>query len=301
MLLKRPFDLRIADWMIRKLKRYKQIRKQGMVENAWNSLFKKEDHFIHQLEDHLKIILYKDSILCRYIYNGFEDAEITFIKKFLQEGDTFIDIGSNIGIMSLYAAEKVGPQGKVIAFEPTPETFKRLKENCVLNGFYHVHSENIGLSDSKGIMKLNIIGNGRDGWNTFATSPHEKFDSVIDVKVNTLDNYITANNINLTNLSFIKIDVEGWEIPVIKGALKTICNYSNSNIVLMVEFTEANCKAAGFDISYLYDLVVEQGYTWCIYDKENNRLQYDAKRSQYPYVNLFAVKNIENINKKLAP
>lgn len=294
---KRPIDLRFADWAIRRLKAYKSKRKVAITKQQWNNSFGDKNYFIHTLEDNLKIKLFKGSELSRYIFNGFEKTEVSFLQRILQPGDTFIDVGANIGLFSLYAAKAVAETGTVIAFEPTPDIFNRFKENIELNNFKNIKAVNIGLSDAKASLHLNVSENGLDGWNTFAKSNDGMFSGSIEVPVDTLDNYVNENNISPKKLRFIKIDVEGWEIPVIKGALKTI--NANEDIILMVEFTESNATAAGYAIGDLYDIVVEQGFKWYIYDEEKNCLIYDPKRSGYPYNNLFAVKNISAVNELL--
>ncbi|CAN5148991.1 hypothetical protein BH11BAC6_BH11BAC6_11960 [soil metagenome] len=292
-----PLDMRIADWLIRRLKAYKQKRKVALRKQKWNSSFVDKNYFIHSLEDNLSIKLFKGSELSRYIFDGFENMEIQFLKNFLQPGDMFIDIGANIGLFSLYAAKHVGESGTVISFEPTPDIYKRFNENIELNHFNNVNPVNIGLSDSKTSLRLQVSENGLDGWNTFAKSSDSMFTGSIEVPVDTLDNFIADNNIPLNKLRFIKIDVEGWEIPVIKGALQTI--NVHDDIILMVEFTESNAAAAGYNISDLYNIVVEQGFKWYVYDEQNNCLIYDAKRESYPYNNLFAVKDITTVNELL--
>src|SRR4051812_46127494 len=121
----RPFDLRFADWAIRRLKAYKSKRKAAITKKQWNDSFGDKNYFTHKLEENLRIKLFKGSELSRYIFNGFEKKEINFLQRILQPGDLFIDVGANIGLFSLYAAKAVGEAGSVIAFEPTPDIFSR--------------------------------------------------------------------------------------------------------------------------------------------------------------------------------
>src|SRR6476659_297550 len=98
----RPLDLRVADWLIRKAKNYRSKRKEAIAVKNWEGLFSTNKSFIYTFDNDIKINLYKDSILCRFIYEGFENDELLFVKKMLKQGDTFIDIGANIGLFSLY-------------------------------------------------------------------------------------------------------------------------------------------------------------------------------------------------------
>lgn len=275
-------------------KRKRQIERYK--EKNWLQQFKNEDKFLYNLTDDINIYLYKNSILSKLIFSGFEDNEISFLLRYLKFSDIFIDIGSNIGLYALYAAKLIGRNGKVIAFEPTPETYKRLQENIQLNDFEKIIvPQNIGLSDKEGTMKLNSFANGYDAWNTFAT-PSERFNGEqIDVSVDTLDNSLEKTKLPIGGIALIKIDVEGWETYVLKGAKKLLS--TEDSPVLLVEFTEEYAFAAGSNCYELYDLIRSFGYKWYTYNKETNELYPEPKRIHYPYNNLIAIKDI---NKAIA-
>ncbi|HMT72911.1 MAG TPA: FkbM family methyltransferase [Chitinophagaceae bacterium] len=295
-------DVKIVRKVVSILNRYvsKRVKAKELSEQKkWEKLFDTEGKFSSTIEKDLNMIFYKDSILSKCIYSGFEKDEIEFVKRYLRQGDTFLDIGSNIGLFSLYAARVVGVSGKVIAFEPTPRTFERLNENIRLNQVDSIISQNnIGLSDADGVLKMNISSNGYDAWNTFANSTDRKHDKQIEVPVKTLDNFLFEKNIDTSKIVLVKIDVEGWEVPVINGGVKLFLQ--DNAPVLMVEFTEENAFAAGSSCYELYDLVVSFGYKWFSYDVSTNMLMPDVKRLHYPYLNLIAIKNIEYVKKRLS-
>lgn len=272
-------------------KKYERALKQKRVRE-WDSLFQKKDKYKASLNDELLIYHFHDSILSRLIYEGFEETEIAFLRKYLRPSDTFLDVGSNIGLFSLHAAQVIGSQGKVYSFEPAPKTYSRLIENVNLNGFGNIiNCNNLGLSDKKGILTMNISSKGHDAWNTFAPQIKEYFDEQISVPVDTLDNFIHDNLIDIKDIALIKVDVEGWEYLVFKGASKTLNNaYSPT---LLVEFTEENAFSAGTNCYELYDIIVSYGYNWYTYDAKANQLVAEPKRLHYPYNNLIAIKDIE--------
>lgn len=293
-------DLIIARKAAHFLNRYigKRLSMQEKAKDRkWEKMFEHQDKFSGSIDEDLKMFFYKDSLLSKYIYAGFEEDEIKFLKRFLKSGDTFIDIGSNIGLFSMHAAYIVGTGGKVIAFEPTPQTFERLNENVQLNQFGNIITNNIGLSDSEGNLKLNLSSNGHDAWNTFANPSEGTHDNQVEVPVITLDNYITDHNVDTSKVALIKIDVEGWEVRVIEGAANFL--KQNNAPVLMVEFTESNAFAAGSNCYELYDLVVSLGYQWFTYDAISNALISEQKRLHYPYLNLIAIKDIESAKKRI--
>ena len=260
-------------------------------ENHWNQKFDGQLYLDYLLRDKLTIRLYKDSVLSKLIFDGFENEELDFVERFLTSGDTFFDIGANIGLFSLIASRKVSQSGKIFAFEPSPKTFARLIENFEINAIENKFVFNIGLSDKVDTLKLNISESGYDAWNSFAGSEDVKFNKVHDVDVNTLDNIVALYDID--NIDLIKLDVEGWEKFVLHGGEKTLKTFSP---VIMVEFTESNTFSAGYQVQELYDILADWGYNW--YRYVNKTMVVESKKASYPYDNLFAVKDIGVVNKR---
>jgi FkbM family methyltransferase len=294
-------DIRIVNALRKLLDKYIDTRHrliQVKKNRKWSKKFIKQNKFIHRLNGELLINIYEDSLLCKLIVEGFEEAEICFLRRFLRPSDIFIDIGSNIGLFSIHAANIVGEKGSVFAYEPTPKTFTRLIENIQLNNLENIKAFNIGLSDSKGTLTLNVSSSGFDAWNTFAGQEDSKFSSQIDIPVESLDDiYQFTFKENKSSIALIKIDVEGWERHVLIGA-QSILKKQDAP-VLMVEFTETNLLAAGTNCYEIYDLVASYGYKWYAYDFKENILSLDPKRIHYPYNNLFAIKNLNYVNSRL--
>lgn len=263
----------------------KQDKKEIKTANeSWNRLFKDGIFFEFNLNSEVRINLYKDSVLSRLIFDGFEKEEIDFLSKILKKGDVFIDIGTNIGLFSLIASKIVGDEGAVISFEPAPTTFSRLNENINLNNFKNLDIRNIGLSDRKGELTFYISNNGYDAWNSFAQSQDNKLEGSIEVPVSTLD--IELKNIDKTKIKLVKIDVEGWEKFVLYGGKDFFINYCP---IVMVEFTEENTFNAGYPVYEIFDLMQDFGYVW--YRISEGELVKEIKRMHYPYDNLVAIKN----------
>lgn len=149
----------------------------------------------------------------RYLTNSF-DSEMKLIPELVNHNRRAIDIGANIGIYSRYLSNIFE---QVEAFEPLMEASKYLKNANLKN----VTVYNIALSDYKGNVDFNIPvkkGVERYGNSSIENSISNKFDEVkhINVRTEKLDNY------KFENIDFIKIDVEGHEMQVLKGAQKTI-------------------------------------------------------------------------------
>lgn len=295
----KSLDIKIANFINRCINYY--VKKRSNIQppptddDIWNSLFTNSNKIEHELENNVRIILYKDSILCKLIYFGFEQTEISFVKKFLRKGDVFIDVGANIGLYSLYASKIIGSNGKIYAFEPTPVIFDRLKQNIRLNNFENIEPHNIGLSNSKSFIDFNISNDGHDAWNSFAKLPENISYEKIKVLVDTLDSFISENKIK--NISLIKLDVEGWEKFVLEG-----CPYllnTDNPPVFLVEYSENLAFSAGYYLGELFDLMKYYGYEWYSYNHESNVLKKEKKKLHYPYENLIAIKNFEFCNLRL--
>lgn len=83
-----------------------------------------------------------------YCRDIFEPEVLAFLKDRLLPGQTAVDVGANVGYISLYLAKRVGPSGRVVAFEPNPYAFGLLESNKRLNGFDHLHIHRAGLGSS---------------------------------------------------------------------------------------------------------------------------------------------------------
>lgn len=291
----RLLDIRAANFLIRKLSSYvyrKGQRRKAAAEKEWLLNFKGKDFIIHPLEEGLNIKLYNDSVLSKLIFEGFETDEIVFLNTFLDPGDTFIDIGANVGLFSLYASKKVGPQGSVIAFEPSSATSQRLLENIQLNGLKNISVFKLGLSDKSEILELNISINGYEAWNTFVKSADDKFSRTEKVQVKSFDDFCRENAFSTDKVALIKLDVEGFEINVLKGASGLLSKEEAP--VFMVEYTDDNALAAGHCCHEIYKLLNSYGYEWYAFNAIDGKLTYEPMRLNYPYKNLIAIKDIKS-------
>lgn len=131
----------------------------------------------------------------------------------LKLNDVVFDIGAYIGLFSLYASKKIGPGGKIFAFEPNSESFKILCLNLQLNNITNVIPLNIALDSEDGFSYLNIQGNEssikKDDKNSGA-------EIKVIIEINTIDTIIKKFCIN--KLNFVKMDIEGAEIEVLRTA-----------------------------------------------------------------------------------
>lgn len=141
------------------------------------------------------------------------EPELPWLLSQLQPGDTFIDVGANIGIYSIHAARKVGPTGRVFSVEPSSGAAAMLTKNVASNGLSEIVSiVRAAASDKSG--RLFLSGNPHQ-WNSLklsATPPGG------EITATTIDGMLSSANVSIRNVKCIKIDAEGLELEVLQGA-----------------------------------------------------------------------------------
>ncbi len=149
-------------------------------------------------------------------YTGDYDRRITCIcRQLLRPGDCFMDIGGCFGEVGLYAAQFVGPTGQVHIFEPQPRSANLIRVSAELNGFKHVFTHEIALSDRDGSLDF-FVPRAHKGMGSLTIPDHGKVDT-LQVRVQKSGTYL--DKLHLPRIRAIKIDVEGHEEQVIGGAI----------------------------------------------------------------------------------
>lgn len=176
---------------------------------------------------------YKTAILCNpYVYIHwfpyfagvlYEEHVQKYIESNVNIGDTVIDIGCNVGQISAIASENVGPSGKVISFEPNPALVDKLKEHFTSEKVSNVTVVPHALGQSESTLTLNVdLNNTGMGTlqNRQAGQLGDSQTSTFEVDVKVGGEFF--DSIELHNNVFLKCDVEGFEIEVLKGLTKTL-------------------------------------------------------------------------------
>jgi FkbM family methyltransferase len=131
-----------------------------------------------------------------------------------KKGDIVVDAGAYNGLSTIYVALKVGPQGKVIAIEPDPYTRKILTRNIGLNHLKNVIIIAKGLYSKPMKMKFDVQGIG-----SRLQIYNQNIPTINSVQVDTLDT-ILLHELNINNVDFVQMDIEGAEIEAVKGCKK---------------------------------------------------------------------------------
>lgn len=161
------------------------------------------------------------------IYNRgvYEQGTASTLKQFLKPGDTFVDVGANIGFLSLVAAEIVGKKGRVFAFEPLPSTYEILEKNKHINRYDQLKPYSFALGNETNSKMIYTENENRGG--TSLVNHLSDSGTIIEVK--------KLDDINLQSpITMMKIDVEGYEFEVLKGAEKTI---KTDKPILIIEYS----------------------------------------------------------------
>ena len=149
-----------------------------------------------------------------YLFGTSDQEEQRFLSDNLDTGNVFYEIGANIGFFALIGAKLVGRSGQVYTFEPSPQSINQLRKNITLNDFQNVEVQQTAVLDTDGSTTLNL---STDSGKSSVGPVRSRIDS-IQVPSVKLDTWVEDH----TPPDVLKIDVEGAEIEVLKGAMRTI-------------------------------------------------------------------------------
>jgi FkbM family methyltransferase len=189
---------------------------------------------------------------------SFENAEHRFVERFLRPGMTVLDIGANQGYYTLLSSMKVGPNGKVLAFEPSPREMHRLKLHLRLNHSKNVETISSALGAVTGTDELHVVLGTESGCNSMRPPEVSQPTDLVPVAVERLDDVLKARGVE--RVDFIKIDVEGAELSVLQGARELLRR--SPRPVILAEVQDIRTKAWGYGAGEILSCLSELGYQW---------------------------------------
>lgn len=219
------------------------------------------------------------------IYCGLHEFEdMAFVLHFLRANDRFVDVGSNVGSYSILACGACGAHG--IAFEPVPQTFRRLEKNLRLHNLAsRVEARNEGVGDAAATLRFSTAENCMN----HVLAPGETDAKSVEVPVVRLDDAVVDPP------TMIKIDVEGFETPVLAGAGEILADPALSGV--LIELGGAG-ERYGYDEEAIVDLFLRQGFAAYRYAPFERRLIPLEGRSNANGNTLF-VRNLSQVRKRL--
>jgi len=183
------------------------------------------------------------------LYSGNEQANQRVYAAVVRPGDTVVDAGANWGVHSLYLAKLVGQPGHVHAFEPHPQVVEELRWHLQRNGMTQVTVHACGLLDQAGQLPFVMGENSKTSH--IEGSPSAPTTSQIVVPCRTLDEVM--DQAAPTSLRLIKVDVEGAECRLLKGAERTIQRY-RPHLVVELHTPEQDLEVARLLTQWNYHL-----------------------------------------------
>jgi len=206
--------------------------------------------------------------------------------RYITKDSVAIDVGANIGLMTLAMSTLVGSGGRVYSFEPGPVSYGLLRRNVntnLLNGNVSIFDN--ALSDCEGSFNLFINLSGESD-----NQLHKDLDTYIfkdeesrpsyKVVTTTLDAFISENSIDYKDISYVKIDTEGNELDVLRGGKSLFTNASK--IAVLVEFAPYLKAWENQSIDDFFNELVSFGFD--IYDEANpeaGKVDLDYLKSNY--------------------
>jgi len=180
------------------------------------------------------------------------------LTSLVRPGMQIVDIGANIGLYSLLLAELAGPTGQVFAFEPEPQLYRALQNNCRSNQTANISTVNCALGSAPGQVAFfrSVFNSGDNrlgglGWKGQG----------LEVEMARLDDVLPNHQVD-----FIKMDVQGFEQQVLKGMDKVFA--ASSNLTIYFEFWPFGLRAAGTQPQHILDHLFKHGFQIYRFDKQ---------------------------------
>ena len=212
--------------------------------------------------DDLRLLANADDRIAKLaVYTKLPDYhDMLFVLRYLRSTDTFVDVGANVGIYSLLAARAV-PQGQVLAFEPNPVAAERMRKNLRLNRLDNVMLRATALGSRAGSASLTArLGPG----DHIALGQSSEVETIA-VSMTTLNAAVDRT----APVSLVKIDVEGFEVEVLRGATDLLAR--DDAPVWIVEVNGLSERYGAGDAA-IEDIFRQHGYSMYLYDAGANRL-----------------------------
>jgi FkbM family methyltransferase len=234
---------------------------RALVAEKNNSLWKKAPSKTIRLKHSgfvVKLNLANWSERHTYFLGRHYDLDLQLLlNQVLQPGDRFVDIGANIGMITLHAAALVRDSGHVDSFEPNPDCSRRLNETLHANNIKHARVHQVGLSDQHATLTLSVITE-HSGMGTLSEPEPEQEPLVsrrFEVPVVRGDEILLKNSVPV---KLVKIDVEGFEFRVLRGIEATLNRWRP---VVVTEMLKEWLGRAGTSRTDIVQMMKHFGYS----------------------------------------
>ncbi|MDR1334364.1 MAG: FkbM family methyltransferase [Holosporaceae bacterium] len=213
--------------------------------------------------DDLVLRIYPGNEICRALFvRGIYNPNVAVvISKLLPSGGTFIDVGANMGYVSLLASKVVGREGRIFALEPSSRDFARLSDNVAINNLNQVISpRRLAICEKNGTAHLIISSEERNALNTLGSEISCKGvekETTEEVETSTLDAFVEGEGGKIARIDVIQLDIEGSEVKALLGARNAIEKYRPA---LIISANRSALKSCNTDCGELQKTIDEMGY-----------------------------------------
>lgn len=184
-------------------------------------------------------------------------SDTAVLQQLLRPGDAVLDVGAFIGTMAVPLAQAVGPSGKVVSFEPVPAHAELVRRNLERNGLTdraEVVQALVGKTAGGGFLPDRLDMSAATTWF------HESTDEQA-IPVTTLDVWAAGADLGGRPLRLLKVDVEGWELDVLRGASELL---EAHRPIVALEVARYQLSRTGDTLAGLQEFLEERGYRFLI-------------------------------------
>ena len=236
----------------------------------------------------MRFVLYPWEIdgLDELLSKDFYRPDFEAIARLLGPGQTAVDVGANVGTHSIMMSRRVGPAGRVVAFEPVPATAWLMRENLVLNRVENVELACAAVSDAAGTIEMNLFDQRYSAWNSRGRPSFDGIVPVQTVQVPAVNLDAAMRERGIEQIDYLKIDVEGFEIDVLTGARELLS--AGAVICLSFEVSAVPLGASGHTAEEVFELLAALGYRCYALDPTRGGFVGPVEGSNDFYANFYA-------------
>lgn len=207
--------------------------------------------------EHKRLSFLDDEDMRAMASNSYDIILCDCFRRHLSAGDIVLDVGANIGYISAIAASRVGTSGEVHGFEPLAECFARLEVLSSANPTFRFFFNNAAIGSEKGSVSIGF--NSQGDIRNATLVPGKKTSDTRQVPVWRLDDYILERISAPERIRIIKIDVEGFEFPVLKG-LERFFSTTGLRPLIVCEIKPWEIQNIGHTMTEFDDYMRKFGY-----------------------------------------
>ncbi len=237
------------------IKRHSSPRLRLWIRETFGGSYTSIPDVIHAVPDGRRFHIGPDLIYWPiYTGVGFEPEATSVFRRLLRTDDVIVDVGANFGWYTTLFAQ-LAPSGRVYAFEPVPETFRRLVETLALNGMSgKVTAVQAAASDALGTCSIFTFEKS-SAYSSLSTLGEKSYRTV-EVPKTFLDRYLSDQGIS--RVDFLKCDTEGSELMVLRGAHELLS--SPGAPMIFIELNDKTFHAFGYTKGDVWQILCNHGY-----------------------------------------